>query len=88
MWVVLSTCLAININVFMSNFVQVHEPENLLDGARVTYSTPHSRKSFILARPQEDKIHPPVAVESFALDPDYYADLMKEVEALHRNQNK
>jgi hypothetical protein len=72
----------------MTKLIQVYEPENLLDGAKVTYSTPHSRKSFTLARPKEAKSQPPVAVESFALDPDYYASLMKEVESLHRKRKK
>ena len=67
----------------IKKFVQVFEPNNLEDGAEVTYSTPDSRKSFHLTRPKREKTKPPVAVESFALDPDYYAQLMKEVEALH-----
>ena len=67
----------------LKKFVQVFEPNNLEDGAEVTYSTPDSRKSFRLTRPKRENINPPVAVESFALDPDYYAQLMKEVEALH-----
>ena len=67
----------------IKKFVQVFEPNNLEDGAEVTYSTPDSRKSFHLTRPKREETKPPVAVESFALDPDYYAQLMKEVEALH-----
>ena len=67
----------------LKKFVQVFEPNNLEDGAEVTYSTPDSRKSFHLTRPKREDTKPPVAVESFALDPDYYAQLMKEVEALH-----
>lgn len=67
----------------LKKFVQVFEPNNLEDGAEVTYSTPGSRRSFHLTRPKREETKPPVAVESFALDPDYYAQLMKEVEALH-----
>ena len=67
----------------LKKFIQVFEPNNLKDGAEVTYSTPYSRKSFHLTRPKREETKPPVAVESFALDPDYYAQLMKEVEALH-----
>ena len=67
----------------LKKFVQVFEPNNLEDGAEVTYSTSDSRKSFHLTRPKREETKPPVAVESFALDPDYYAQLMKEVEALH-----
>ena len=67
----------------LKKFIQVFEPNNLEDGAEVTYSTPDSRKSFHLTRPKREETKPPVAVESFALDPDYYAQLMKEVEALH-----
>ena len=67
----------------LKKFVQVFEPNNLEDGAEVTYSTPDSRKSFHLTRPKREETKPPVAVESFALDPDYYTQLMKEVEALH-----
>ena len=67
----------------LKKFIQVFEPNNLEDGAEVTYSTPDSRKSFHLTRPKPEETKPPVAVESFALDPDYYTQLMKEVEALH-----
>ena len=72
----------------MKKFVQVFEPNNLEDGAEVTYSTPNSRKSFHLTRPIREETKPPDAVESFALDPDYYAQLMKEVEALHSKKTK
>ena len=67
----------------LKKFIQVFEPNNLKDGAEVTYSTPNSRKSFHLIRPIREETKSPVAVESFALDPDYYAQLMKEVESLH-----
>ena len=67
----------------IKKFIQVFEPNNPENGVEVTYSTPNSRKSFHLTRPKQEETKPPIAIESFAIDPDYYAQLMKEVESLH-----
>ena len=72
----------------LKKFIQVHEPHDKIHGAKVTYSTPQSRKTFVLPRPQSDKESAPVGVESFALDPHYYLDLMKEVESLYSKKSK
>ena len=72
----------------LKTFIQLHEPHDKRHGARVTYSTPKSRKSFMLPRPQSDQESAPVGVESFALDPHYYLALMKEVESLYQKKSK
>jgi hypothetical protein len=70
----------------MRKLVQVFEPENSHTGAQVTYSTTKSRKSFSLRRPAQPVISPPLAVESFALDPNQYKRLMDAVVCLCREQ--
>ena len=69
-------------NSILKKYIQLFEPNNLEDGAEVTYSTPDKCKPFRLTRPKREETKPPVAVESFAIDSDYYAQLMKETEAL------
>lgn len=56
------------------------------DGLFITFSTRTSRKSFSL--PLKKTKNYPVAVESFAIDPDYYAELMRKVEKLHESRDK
>ena len=70
----------------MKKLVQVFEPENSHTGAQVTYSTTKSRNSFSLRRPAQPVISPPLAVESFALDPNQYKRLMDAVVCLCREQ--
>ncbi|MDG1356196.1 MAG: hypothetical protein P8P90_08115 [Opitutales bacterium] len=70
----------------MKKIVQVFEPENSYTGAQVTYSTTKSRKSFSLRRPAQKVISPPLAVESFAQDPNQYKRLMDAVARLSREQ--
>ena len=70
----------------MKKLVQVFEPENSYTGAQVTYSTIKSRKSFSLPRPAQPVNPPPVAVESFAQDPNQYHRLMDAVACLSREQ--
>jgi hypothetical protein len=60
--------------------IKVFEPTDDTHGAEVTFSTKDSRKSFRLPRPISDKEAPPIAVESFAQNPDHYADLMNRIE--------
>lgn len=70
----------------MKKLVQVFEPENSYTGAQVTYSTIKSRKSFSLPRPAQSAISPPLAVESFAQDPEQYHRLMDAVAWLSKEQ--
>ena len=70
----------------MKRFIQAFEPVDKSTGATVTYSTATSRKSF--ARPKPKIKNYPIAVESFALDPDYYAELMKKVQEMHSSPDK
>jgi hypothetical protein len=70
----------------VNKLVQVFEPENSHTGAQVTYSTTKSRKSFSLRRPAQPVISPPLAVESFAQDPNQYKRLMDAVACLSREQ--
>ena len=72
--------------MLVKRFIQAFEPVDKSTGATVTYSTATSRKSFALPKPNTKNY--PIAVESFALDPDYYAELMKKVQEMHSSPNK
>ena len=52
-------------------------------GAEITFSTDRSRKSFHLPKPSSPKSVKPIAIESFALDPQTYYDWMNEVASYH-----
>ena len=67
-------------------FIEAFEPQTLHQGASVTYATPKGRKSFSLPRPKEDSKSAPLAIESFAIDPDVYHQRMEMVEALVKKQ--
>ena len=64
--------------------IHVFEPLSEKDGAQVTISTDSGRKTFQLARPSTEQEQPPLAIESFAIDPEYYTELMKRVESLNQ----
>ena len=64
--------------------IHVFEPLSEKDGAQVTISTDSGRKTFQLARPSTEQEQPPLAIESFAIDPKHYAELMKRVESLNQ----
>ncbi len=65
--------------------IHVFEPLSKYVGAEVTISTRKSRKTFHLKRPKTKLEQPPLAVESFAVCPERYAELMNRVESLHRS---
>ena len=67
-------------------FIEAFEPQTLDQGASVTYSTSQGRKSFSLPRPTDDSKSAPLAIESFAIDPEVYHQRMKMVEALVKKQ--
>ena len=67
-------------------FIQVFEPQKPENGASITYSTPQGRKSFSLPRPTDDSKSAPLAIESFAIDPEVYHQRMEMVEALVKKQ--
>ena len=52
------------------------------DTLQVTYSTETSRKSFIVRLPERTEEPPPLAIESFAMDPEHYHKLMERVERM------
>lgn len=64
--------------------IHVFEPLSEKDGAQVTISTDSGRKTFQLARPSTEQEQPPLAIESFAIDPEHYTELMKRVESLNQ----
>lgn len=64
--------------------IHVFEPLSQKDGAQVTISTDSGRKTFQLARPSTEQEQPPLAIESFAIDSEHYAELMKRVESLNQ----
>ena len=67
-------------------FIEAFEPQNSGQGAAITYSTSESRKSFSLPRPTDDSKSAPLAIESFAIDPEVYHQRMEMVEALVKKQ--
>jgi hypothetical protein len=67
-------------------FIQVFEPQKPGNGASITYSTPQGRKSFSLPRPKANSKTTPVAIETFAIDPEVYYQRMEMVEALVKKQ--
>lgn len=72
----------------MKKKIHIFEPTSETLGAEVTIASHHGRKTFHLKRPLSPKEQPPLAIESFAIDPDYYAELMQRVETLHRTRNE
>ena len=67
-------------------FIEAFEPQTLDQGAAITCSTSESRKSFSLPRPKADSKSAPLAIESFAIDPEVYHQRMEMVEALVKKQ--
>ena len=67
-------------------FIEAFEPQTSDQGASVTYSSAKGRKSFSLPRPTEDSKSPPLAIESFAIDPEVYHQRMEMVEDLVKKQ--
>ena len=67
-------------------FIQAFEPNDKTSGVSVTYSTTTGRKSFSLPRPETDSKTAPLAIESFAIDPEVYQQRMEMVEALIKKQ--
>jgi hypothetical protein len=72
----------------MNRKIHIFEPSSIKTGAEVTISSNAGRKTFHLKRPLEQVEPTPMAIESFAVDPDYYAELMKRVESLHSANEK
>jgi hypothetical protein len=68
----------------MQRLVEVFPIKNSSPGVSVTYSTQTGRKSFSLPRPKNKQ--KPLAVESFALDPEHYHSLMQAVTELSKKQ--
>jgi hypothetical protein len=72
----------------MNRKVYVFEPNSTKTGVEVTISSNAGRKTFHLKRPLDQVEQPPMAIESFAVDPDYYAELMTRVESLYSTIEK
>ena len=66
------------------NIVQSLTSENSLE---VTYSTESSRKTFLICIPPKTDESPPLAIESFAMDPNHYHQLMERVEKMIKNDS-
>ena len=60
--------------------ISVYEPTDKNTGAEVSFSTNSSRKSFHLPKPPDPKSIRPMAIESFAMDPQTYYEWMNECE--------
>ena len=52
--------------------INAFEPNQPELGAEITISTKKSRKTFHLPKPLDSKSHKPLAIESFAVDPEIY----------------
>ena len=68
----------------MHRLVEVFPIKNSSHGVSVTYSTKTGRKSFSLPRSQN--LQKPLAVESFAQEPENYYELMEAVSELSKKQ--
>jgi len=68
----------------MQRLVEVFPIKNSSHGVSVTYSTKTGRKSFSLPRSQN--LQKPIAVESFAREPEHYYELMEAVAELSKKQ--
>jgi len=68
----------------MQRLVEVFPIKNTTHGVSITYSTKTGRKSFSLPRSQN--LQKPVAVESFAQEPEHYYELMEAVSKLSKKQ--
>ena len=60
--------------------ISVYEPTDKNTGAEVSFSTNNSRKSFHLPKPPDPKSIRPMAIESFAMDPQTYYEWMNACE--------
>ena len=67
----------------MKHLVHVCESSAPKSGYNITYNTETGRKSFHLESKSNFPESSPLAIESFALDPEYYSQLMKRVENLY-----
>tara|TARA_B100000242_G_C42935132_1_gene433674 strand:- start:500 stop:724 length:225 start_codon:yes stop_codon:yes gene_type:complete len=58
----------------LNNIVKVdaYEPKQAELGAEITIATKKSRKTFHLTKPLDSEDHKPLAIESFAVDPELY----------------
>ena len=66
--------------------ISVFEPTEKNAGAEVSYTTHSSRKSFHLPKPSDPKSIRPMAIESFAMDPQIYHEWMNELDCYLRKQ--
>lgn len=65
--------------------ISVYEPTDKNNGAEVSFSTISSRKSFHLPKPSDPKSIHPMAIESFAMDPQTYYEWMNACEEYCKN---
>ena len=67
--------------------IRAYEPQNNISGAEITFSTTKGRKSFHLPKPLESKKTKPLAIESFAIEPDKYFEWMNAIQKLHSSNH-
>ena len=63
--------------------IRAYEPKNNIAGAEITFSTTEGRKTFHLPKPCDPKKTKPLAIESFAIEPDTYFEWMNAIQKLH-----
>jgi len=72
---------------FVSHHPKIVQNQASEDCLEVTYSTETSRKSFLICIPPKTDEPPPQAIESFAMDPNHYHQLMERVEKMIKNDS-
>lgn len=63
--------------------IRAYEPKNNNAGAEITFSTTEGRKTFHLPKPCDPQKTKPLAIESFAIEPDTYFEWMNAIQKLH-----
>ena len=63
--------------------IRAYEPKNNNAGAEITFSTTEGRKTFHLPKPCDPQKNKPLAIESFAIEPDTYFEWMNAIQKLH-----
>ena len=73
----------------LKDIIKVHayEPNKTKFGAEITIATKKSRKTFHLTKPLNSEDHKPLAIESFAVDPELYNQWMDAAQQYCQKKN-
>ena len=67
--------------------INAFEPNQPEMGAEITISTKKSRKTFHLPKPLDSKFQKPLAIESFAVDPEVYKQWLEAAQEYCHKQD-